>query len=133
MIMNTKIHFALTAVAALSFAACDSKQENRQEAALEQKADALENKADAVENNAEKRADAVESNSSRTSAANKDAADASASSVRKQGDNTPMLSRTRQTPSARRKTKFSAVRPGVVYATPGVSSIFTLASESSGF
>jgi hypothetical protein len=52
---------ALTAVAlALALTACDSKQENQREKALENKADALEDRADTVRKQGEAAADRVE-------------------------------------------------------------------------
>ena len=51
----------LSALAALTFSACDSRQENARENALEKKADTLENQADATRNAAERKADAIES------------------------------------------------------------------------
>jgi hypothetical protein len=50
----------VTAAFALAFSACDSKQENAREDAVEQKADSMENKADAVRDGAEMKADAIE-------------------------------------------------------------------------
>ncbi len=60
---SAKRTIACLAVAATAFtlSACDSKQENAREDAVEKKADAMENKADAVRDNAEKKADAIES------------------------------------------------------------------------
>ncbi len=48
------------AASALALSACDSKQENAREDAVEQKADSMENKADAVRDSGEKKADAIE-------------------------------------------------------------------------
>jgi len=50
----------LLPIAALSFAACDSKTENERDASLEKKADALEDQADTTRNVTEKKADAIE-------------------------------------------------------------------------
>lgn len=47
--------------ATLCFVACDSKQENAREDALEKKADQMENKADAIRDAGERKADAIES------------------------------------------------------------------------
>ena len=50
----------LLPVFALAFAACDSKEENQRENALENKADRLENQADATRKAGERKADAIE-------------------------------------------------------------------------
>ena len=47
-------------VIALAFAACDSREENARENAMENRADALEEQAKATRNAGEKRADAIE-------------------------------------------------------------------------
>ncbi|MEO5722659.1 MAG: hypothetical protein ABIR71_14505 [Chthoniobacterales bacterium] len=50
----------LAVAGALTLGACDSKQENARQDAVEKKADAVEDKADAVRKDAEKKADAIE-------------------------------------------------------------------------
>ena len=50
----------LLPVVVFSFAACDSKQENQREKALEGQADSLENQADATRKAGERKADAIE-------------------------------------------------------------------------
>lgn len=50
----------LLPILALGFVACDSKQENQRDAALENKADAMEDQADATRKMSEKKADAIE-------------------------------------------------------------------------
>jgi hypothetical protein len=97
--MNSTTLFTFTAVAALTLAACDSKQENRREDALEQKADALENKADAVENATEKRADALE---------NRSGGDAAGEAVRAHGRMPPTLWRTKPKRPAKRSSSSDA-------------------------
>jgi hypothetical protein len=47
-------------VITLAFAACDSKEENQRENALENKADAMEKQADATRKAGERKADAIE-------------------------------------------------------------------------
>ncbi|MHA3771913.1 hypothetical protein ACXR0O_10295 [Verrucomicrobiota bacterium sgz303538] len=53
--------YLFAAVAALGLSACDSRQENARENALEKRADGLENQADATRKASEKKADAIES------------------------------------------------------------------------
>ena len=81
----------VTAAFALAFSACDSKQENAREDAVEQKADSMENKADAVRDGAEKKADAIEeqktmSNDSSTNSALENKADATRDAAEKNAD-----------------------------------------------
>jgi hypothetical protein len=59
---SSLIRTATIVVAAVAFAACDSRQENARENNLERKADNLEDAADVVRTQAEKTADAVERN-----------------------------------------------------------------------
>lgn len=67
------------AAAVLSFAACDSSQENARENTLEKKADTMENQADATRKAAENKADGLENTGQR-------GADNSADAVRKAGE-----------------------------------------------
>ncbi len=60
--MNKLFSLFAVVVAVLSLAACDSKQENARENALEKKADGMEDQADATRKMSEKKADAIESN-----------------------------------------------------------------------
>lgn len=55
-------------VAAFTLGACDSKEENARQDALERKADNLEDNADAVRRDAERKADALESQKSSANA-----------------------------------------------------------------
>lgn len=78
-------------VGALALCACDSKEENAREDALERKADAKEDQADAVRNNAERQADALESqkspsNASSTNSQLENAADAKRDSAETTAD-----------------------------------------------
>jgi len=82
---------SIAAASALALTACDSKQENARENAVEQKADKMENKADAVRDNAEKKADAIESqksmsNDHSTNAALENKADATRAAAEKKAD-----------------------------------------------
>lgn len=70
---------------AFSFTACDSRQENARENALERRADALEDKADIVREKAEKTADAVETNDP---GLNSRATEKTAEAVRESGEKT---------------------------------------------
>jgi hypothetical protein len=65
----------LTLLAAFTFAACDSKQEQAREKALERRADNLEDAAKATEKNVDAQADAA-----------KKAADAQADALKKEAD-----------------------------------------------
>lgn len=65
----------LTLAAALSLAACDSKQEQTREKALENRADSLEDAAKATKKNADAQVDAT-----------KKAADAQADALKKEAD-----------------------------------------------
>ena len=58
--LNSIANLIGASAVALFFTACDSKQENLREDALEQKADGLEKKADMTRDNGEKSADAAE-------------------------------------------------------------------------
>jgi flagellar biosynthesis component FlhA len=75
-------HLPFLAIAtALTFAACDSKQEQQREKALENAADRIEDKADATKKAAEQKADAIEEQKK----ADAKAADKTADAVRKEG------------------------------------------------
>ncbi len=81
----------LAVAGALTLGACDSKQENARQDAVEKKADAVENKADAVRNNAEKKADAMEdqkkmANDHSTNAQLENKADATRNAAEKKAD-----------------------------------------------
>lgn len=70
-----KLTRILTLTAALVFAACDSKQEQAREKALENRADSLEDAARATEKNVDAQADAA-----------KKAADAQADALKREAD-----------------------------------------------
>ncbi len=86
--MKTPITVILTAIGCtLLFTACDSKEEQRREEALERKADGLENHADKVREGAEAKADALEDQAKQTRKAGEavgDAVDKAAEGVREQ-------------------------------------------------
>lgn len=58
--MKSLITSIFLATVLVSMSACDSRQEDKQKASLENKADNLENRADAVRDSGEKKADAIE-------------------------------------------------------------------------
>ena len=84
--MKTK-HLLPSVLAVIAFAACDSRQENQRENALEQKADRVEDQADAVRKDSERKADAIEDTKQATSGQKK-AIDDTADAVRKSGERT---------------------------------------------
>ncbi len=82
---------AVAAAFALALSACDSKQENAREDAVEKKADSMENQADAVRDGGEKKADAIEekksmSNDHSTNAALENKADATRDASEQKAD-----------------------------------------------
>jgi len=79
------IPLTTAAVCAFAFAACDSRQENARENALERKADTLEDKAGVVRDKAEKTADAVEANDP---GLNRPSTERTAEAVRESGEQT---------------------------------------------
>lgn len=68
------------------FTACDSKQENQREAALERKADAMEDQGDAVKKDANAKADAVDKATDKAPNATEKAGDAQADAIKKDGE-----------------------------------------------
>ncbi len=85
--MNTTLPI-LTVTLALGLAACDSKQENMREKAVEQRADNLETQADITKNQAERKADEIEKQGKENATLDKKGADQTATAVRKDGDAT---------------------------------------------
>lgn len=82
---------AMAGASALALSACDSKQENARQDAVEKKADKMEDKADTVRDSAEKKADAMESqksmsNSSSTNATLENKADATRNAAEQKAD-----------------------------------------------
>ena len=83
-------HLYLLPLVILSLAACDSKQENQREQALENKADALEDQADATRKAGERKADAIEDSKDKvtiTKSPEDKAADATRKNAEARADN----------------------------------------------